>query len=110
MGFVQEAPTTMEPAAAAEVLRQKLAHPEQPMTVADASVAAGLATRDAEIGLTWLTHEYRGHLRVTEDGDLVYLFPNGFTKPWESREAMSRLFRKVGSALVCDLHAINADH
>ncbi len=100
MGFVQEAPTTMEPAAAAEVLRQKLAHPEQPMTVADASVAAGLATRDAEIGLTWLTHEYRGHLRVTEDGDLVYLFPNGFTKPWESREAMSRLFRKVGSALV----------
>ena len=89
----------MEPAAAAEVLRQKLAHPEQPMTVADVSVASGLALRDAEAGLTWLTHEYRGHLRVTEDGDLVHVFPNGFTKPWETREAAFVLLRRVGRAL-----------
>jgi len=57
------------------------------------------ALRDTEVGLTWLTHEYRGHLRVTEDGDLLYLFPNGFTKPWETREAAFRLFRRVARAL-----------
>lgn len=90
----------MEPAAAAEVLRQKLADPTRPITVADASVASGLAMRDAEAGLTWLTSEYRGHLRVTEDGDLVHLFPHGFTKPWEQREAFERLLSSVGSALV----------
>jgi len=89
----------MEPSAAAEVLRRKLAEPTRPITVADASVASGLPMRDAEAGLTWLTSEYRGHLRVTEDGDLVHLFPHGFTKPWETREAWDRLVTKVGRAL-----------
>ncbi len=89
----------MEPAAAAEVLRRKLTDPTRPITVADASVASGLAIRDAEAGLTWLTSEYRGHLRVTEDGDLVHLFPHGFTKPWETREAFDRVLSSVGRAL-----------
>jgi hypothetical protein len=86
----------MEPAAAAEVLRRTLTHPRGPVTVADASVASGLALRDAESGLTWLTSEYRGHLRVTEDGDLVHLFPHGFTKPWETQEALTRFLSSVG--------------
>lgn len=88
----------MEPAAAADVLRRKIADPTKPMTVADASVASGLPLRDAETGLTWLTSEYRGHLRVTEDGDLVHVFPNGFTKPWESREATWRVLSAIGRA------------
>ena len=71
----------MEPPAAADVLTRKIADPTKPMTVADASVASGLALRDAEAGLHFLTSEYRGHLRVTEDGDLVHVFPTGFTKP-----------------------------
>jgi len=89
----------MEPPAAADVLRRKLPDPTKPMTVADASVASGLALRDAEAGLHWLTSEYRGHLRVTEDGDLVHVFPNGFTKPWETREATARLLGAIGSTL-----------
>jgi hypothetical protein len=90
----------MEPAAAADVLRRTLTDPKRPVTVADASVASGLAIRDAEAGLAWLTSEYRGHLRVTEDGDLVHLFPHGFTKPWETPEAISRVLSGVGRALV----------
>jgi hypothetical protein len=90
----------MEPAAAADVLRRTLSDPKRPITVADASVASGLALRDAEAGLTWLTSEYRGHLRVTEDGDLVHLFPNGFTKPWQTEEAFSRVLSSAGHALV----------
>src|SRR4051812_14793958 len=95
------APRSMEPAAAADVLRRKLpsANATKPMTVADASVASGLALRDAEAGLHWLTSEYRGHLRVTEDGDLVHVFPNGFTKPWETREAAWRVLSTVGRGL-----------
>jgi hypothetical protein len=89
----------MEPPAAADVLRHKLVDPTKPMTVADASVASGLALRDAEAGLHWLTSEYRGHLRVTEDGDLVHVFPNGFTKPWETREATARILGKIGRTL-----------
>ncbi|WP_394825588.1 hypothetical protein [Pendulispora albinea] len=96
---MNQAPKNMDPAAAAEVLRQKLTQPDKPMTVADASVASGLALRDAEAGLTWLTQEYRGHLRVTEDGDLVHVFPHGFTKPWESREALSLFIERAGRAL-----------
>jgi hypothetical protein len=89
----------MEPPAAADVLRRKIADPTKPMTVADASVASGLAQRDAEAGLHFLTSEYRGHLRVTEDGDLVHVFPNGFTKPWETREATARVLGAIGHAL-----------
>lgn len=90
----------MDPAAAADVLRRKIADPTRAMTIADASVESGLARRDAESGLHWLTSEYRGHLRVTEDGDLVHVFPNGFTKPWEAREARQRFVGAIGKALL----------
>jgi hypothetical protein len=89
----------MEPAAAADVLQRKIADPTKPMTVADASVASGLALRDTESGLHWLTSEYRGHLRVTEDGDLVHVFPNGFTKPWETSEKTWRILNAIGAGL-----------
>jgi hypothetical protein len=99
-------PRTMEPAAAADVLRQRLVDPTKPMTVADASVASGLALRDVEVGLTWLTSEYRGHLRVTEDGDLVHLFPHGFTKPWETQERLGRVLGTIGRALLGGLRFV----
>jgi len=88
----------MEPAAAAAVLQRTL--PARPITVADASVASGLPLRDAEAGLTWLTQEFRGHLRVTEDGDLVHVFPHGFTKPWERRERLAAFFARAVATLV----------
>src|SRR5687767_2341216 len=90
----------MDPAAAADVLRRTLTDPTKPVTIADASVASGLPMRDGEAGLTWLTSEYRGHLRVTEDGDLVHLFPTGFTKPWETKETARRVLSSIGGALL----------
>ena len=90
----------MDPARAAEVLKEAIGDARRPMTVADASVASGLPLRDAEAGLNVLTHEYRGHLRVTEDGDLVHVFPNGFEKPWETRELAERVARKISTALL----------
>ncbi len=90
----------MDPAAAAEVLRKKIADPKRPMTAADASVESGLPLRDVTAGLHVLTSEYRGHLRVTEDGDLVHVFPHGFEKPWETREAFARVFDKVKGGLL----------
>jgi hypothetical protein len=89
----------MEPAAAAAILQTSLKTPKAPCTIADAATASGLALRDAERGLQWLTHEYRGHLRVTEDGDLLFLFPTGFTKPWQTTDALSRAASAVGRTL-----------
>lgn len=97
---VAPAPHLMDPKAAAEVLVRTLPDPKKPLTVADASVASGLPLRDTEAGLTWLTSEYRGHLRVTEDGDLVHLFPNGFTKPWQTQETLARVLSSIGGALL----------
>jgi hypothetical protein len=85
----------MDPARAGALLRDKL-DPKAPVTVADAAARGGLALRDAEAGLTWLSSEYRGQLRVTADGDLVHLFPTGFTKPWVARDARRRLFAAIG--------------
>jgi hypothetical protein len=90
----------MEPRAAADVLKSQLKTPKTPLTIADAATQSGLALRDAERGLHQLTSEYRGHLRVTDDGDLLFLFPYGFEKPWETRDAVDRFLQKTGSTLM----------
>ncbi len=92
-------PTFMDPAAAAHILKASLAAPEKPRTIADAATQSGLALRDAERGLHWLTREYRGHLRVTEEGDLLFVFPTGFTKPWQTRDAFARALAWTGRVL-----------
>src|SRR5262245_54161668 len=69
---VSRALKVMDPNAAGKALERALSGERSPITVtvADASVKSGLPLRDAEAGLTWLTSEYRAHLRVTDDGDL----------------------------------------
>jgi hypothetical protein len=73
--------------------------PTKPLTVADASAATGLALRDADSGLKWLSTEYRGRLRVTSEGQLVHLFPTGFTKPWAAHDARQRVVSAASHAL-----------
>ena len=90
----------MKPAAAAAFLVRTLTPTSSGTTVADASVASGLALRDAESGLTWLTSEYRGQYRVTDAGDLVHVFPSGFTKPWETRESLGRFVTRAAEVVV----------
>lgn len=94
-----ETPKFMDPPKAAAALRSVL-DPRAMVTVADASAKSGLALRDAERGLQALTHEYRGQLRVTGEGELVYRFPFGFDKPWETRDAIDRFFGKVSRGFV----------
>jgi hypothetical protein len=84
----------------AELIRGAVVHPEKGFTVADASTAAGIPLQDAESGLNFLTSDYRGHLRVSEDGDLVYVFPNGFTKPWETKEWLEKVGARASGALL----------
>ncbi len=94
----QARPTFMEPAKAGRVIESKV-DPRTPMTVADAAAKAGLALRDAENGLKWLSSEYRGRLRVTSDGDLVHIFPTGFAKPWETADALRRVRHRVARGI-----------
>jgi hypothetical protein len=89
----------MAPDKAGEAIRARI-DPKTPLTVADAAAKTGLALRDAESGLTWLSQEYRGQLRVTSEGTLLHVFPTGFAKPWEGRDARKRFFRAIGGALM----------
>ncbi|APR99758.1 hypothetical protein [Pajaroellobacter abortibovis] len=77
------------------LLERSIQSPREPLTVADAATQAGIPLRDAERGLQWLTNEYRGHLRVTEEGVLLYLFPYGFTKPWEKIDFLKSVFKGI---------------
>src|ERR1700728_1222968 len=108
-------PVLLEPARAAEVLAERLGRqPGAPggaaapltVTVADAAALSGLALRDAESGLTWLSSEYRGQLRVTGDGDLVHVFPTGFTKPWERIDAVRAALATTGRGVMGALRFI----
>ncbi len=88
----------MDAAEAAERLEETI-DPKLRHTVADAAAASGLSLADADRGLHALVKEYRGHLRVTDEGEIVFLFPHGFAKPWERRDAVAEAARKVGRAL-----------
>lgn len=90
--------TFLAPEAAGAVLLQKLEHPERPLTIADAAALSGLALRDAETGLHYLSREYRGRMRVSEKGDLLFYFPTGFSKFTE--DTAGRLLRSVGRGLL----------
>jgi hypothetical protein len=89
----------MAAAKAGEAIRARV-DPSSPLTVADAAAQTGLPLRDAESGLKWLSTEYRGQLRVTSEGQLVHLFPQGFTKPWEGRDARKRAAQAFGRGLM----------
>ena len=73
--------------------------PRAPMTAADAAAKSGLALRDAALGLHWLTDRYRGHLRVTAEGEIIFLFPHGFTRPWVVQDGLSRALGAAGRGL-----------
>lgn len=88
----------MDAAQAAKALEQALAGAGKDFTIADAAAKSGLPLRDAEAGLHALVSEYRGHLRVTDDGDLLFRFPNGFTKPWETRTRLAAFADRAGRA------------
>jgi hypothetical protein len=93
-------PALLEPAVAGKLLQKALGDVKAPLTIADAAAKSGLALRDAERGLHWLSAEYRGTLRVTDQGELLFGFPTGFTQPWVTRDAISRFFDKAGKVLV----------
>jgi hypothetical protein len=93
-------PKNMEPSAAAAALERALgAGFRGELTVADAAAKSGLALRDAEAGLFSLVSTYRGHLRATEKGELLYRFPAGFSRAWERRARAAQIADKVGRAL-----------
>lgn len=96
----------MDPKAAGEIVRVAFGDPKTPATVADVAVKSGLALRDAEAGLTYLTKQYRGHLRVTEDGQLLYFFPQGFEQPWIQRERWERIAAAAGRGVLGTLRFV----
>jgi hypothetical protein len=95
----------MDPEKAADAIRARV-DPLAPLTVADAAAKTGLALRDAESGLNWLSKEYRGQLRVTHEGQLVHRFPYGFTQPWARSDARRRVLRAVGHGLMATLRFV----
>lgn len=88
----------MEAAEAAEKVRAAI-DPSRPHTVADAAAASGLSFADAERGLHALVSEYRGHLRVTEEGQILFTFPTKFEKPWVTVDATKAFFGRVWGAI-----------
>jgi hypothetical protein len=98
---VNVAPKILEADEAARSIERVLgASSVPPLTIADAAAKSGLALRDAERGLYFLTSKYRGHLRVSEEGDLVFLFPTDFTQPWVVKDTIERVLEKTWTGIV----------
>lgn len=98
-------PTFMDPPKAADAIRTRV-DSNVPLTVADAAATTGLPLRDAENGLNWLSKEYRGQLRVTNEGQIVHRFPYGFSKPWERADARKRVVAAIGRGLMATVRFV----
>lgn len=94
---MSERATNMEPEAAAAVLEAALRGlpAKAELTIADAAAKGGLALRDAERGLHFLSTKYRGTLSATEKGELLFQFPHGFSLPLAKRPWFKRAVDKV---------------
>ena len=65
------------------------------VTVADAAAASGLPLRDAERALFELSTRYRGTLSTTEQGELLFRFPHGYSLPLTKRPWFQRAVDRV---------------
>ncbi len=95
LAVVQRA-TSLAPDAAADALREALAGHKGDLTIADAAARSGLALRDAELGLHRLLQLHRGHLSVTQRGELLFRFPNGLVRQFAGAQAMLRWLGGAG--------------
>lgn len=84
----------------ARKVERSTASQSQALTIADASTKSGLALKEAEKALNFLLNEFRGRLAVGEEGDLVYQFPHGYTKPWQTQESFREMMVRLGKVLM----------
>jgi hypothetical protein len=91
----QPARRRTEAAQYANVLEPRLRSFRGDLTVADAAARGGLALRNAEAALYHLSSEYRGHLKATSEGEVVFSFPHGLTRP-AGEGTLARAARAVG--------------
>ncbi len=90
-----ESPKVRLAGESALVLQKTLRSQLNDLTIADAATKSGLPLRDAESGLHFLVSEYRGSLKATQTGELLFSFPHGFTKPWETTDALKKFWQKT---------------
>lgn len=72
-------------------------------TIADLIAATGLPRLQIEETLPAVVHNYRGHLRVTESGEILYHFPHGLHhRELSGRARFERVFSRFlrGAAVV----------
>ena len=80
---------------AAQILERALAGQRGDLTVADAAAKGGIALREAELGLHFLSSKYRGRLSATDKGELLFRFPYGFSLPVLKRPRVIELLAKA---------------
>lgn len=85
---------------AADALRGVLGEHRGDLTIADAAAKSGLPLRDAELGLHRLLQIHRGHLSVTDRGELLFRFPHGISKPFGGALGVVRLLGRGVVGLV----------
>ncbi len=91
---------TLEAEKAAAILQLALKGHRGDLTIADAAAKGGMALREAELGLHFLSSKYRGTLSATENGDLLFRFPYGFALPFSKKPGVIRFFDKAKRAIL----------
>ena len=66
------------------------------VTVADAAARSGVSLAEAERGLHRLSRRHRGHVAVTDKGELLFRFPQGFVVDYERRDARRVALARLG--------------
>lgn len=94
-----QAPRELSPEEAAKVLKKALSGHRGDLTVADAAARAGLSLRAAERGLFFLLERYPSNLKATSEGELLFSFPKGLSRPRKELSPVRRFLKKTGKVL-----------
>lgn len=91
---------TLEAEKAAAILMTALKGHRGDLTVADAAAKGGIALREAELGLHYLSSKYRGTLSATANGDLLFRFPYGLSLPISKRPGFISFIEKAKNKIL----------
>lgn len=80
-------------------LTQNLSAYRKPISIADAASKSGLSLEDTKSGLNFLLAEYRGSIAATDQGELLYAFPDGFVS-FRQQEFLDKIWLKTKNTVM----------
>jgi len=84
----------------ADIIKKVLKNPSNYNTYSDICVKTGLTMKQVEPSVLLLVSRHRGQISVAEKGQLLFKFPHGLNKKWESENYIRKFYKSIKDKVV----------